>query len=183
MLIFLDYIITSSSQTYVVYFNITKVFDTISHDILLNKLWSIGITGVLWAWFKDYLTYHFQSVCINNNYSDLLPGVPQGSIIGPLLFIIYISSYINQILQLLKFADDTKCFKHICAHTNSNILQENVSALFTWSKDTDLNFNLKKFVHLSFKRKLETTYTISDITIPRSDSHKDLGLVLSDNLS
>ena len=188
MLIFLDYIINSSSQTDVVYFDISKAFDTVSHDILLNKLWSIGITGVLWAWFKDYLTYRFQSVCINNSYSDLLPvlsGVPQGSILGPLLFIIYINnmtSYINQI-QLLKFADDTKCFKHICTLTDSEVLQENVIALLTWSKDTDLNFNLKKFVHLSFKRKLETTYTISDITIPRNDSHKDLGLVLSDNLS
>jgi len=73
--------------------------------------------------------------------------------------------------------------KHICTLTDSVILQENVIALFTWSRDTDLNFNLKKFVHLLFKRKLETTYTISDITISRNDSHKDLGLALSDNLS
>jgi len=92
------------------------------------------------------------------------------------------TSYINQI-QLLKFADDTKCFKHICTLTDSEILQENLIAIFTWSRDIDLNFNLKKFVHLSFNRKLETTYTTSDITIPRNDSHKDLGFVLSDNLS
>jgi len=91
------------------------------------------------------------------------------------------TSYINQI-QLLKFVDDTKCFKQICTLTDSEILKENVIALFTWSRDTDLNFNIKNFVHLSFKRKLETTYTISDITIPCNNSHKDLGLELSDNL-
>ena len=52
----------------------------------------------------------------------------------------------------------------------------------TWSRDSDLDFNLKKFVHLSFKSKLDTTYTISDTRIPHSDSHKDLGLILSEDL-
>ena len=188
MLIFLDYIINSPSQTDVVYFDISKAFDTVSHAILLNKLWSAGITGTLWAWFREYLTDRYQRVCINNCYSDLLPvlsGVPQGSILGPVLFLIYINdmtSYIHQ-SQLLNFADDTKCFMHICTTSDYIALQEDIIALFTWSRETDLNFNLKKFVHLSFKCKLETTYTISDITIPHNDSHKDLGLILSENLS
>ena len=82
-----------------------------------------------------------------------------------------------------KFADDTKCFMHICTTSDYIALQEDIIALFTWSRETDLNFNLKKFVHLLFKCKLETTYTISDITIPHNDSHKDLGLILSENLS
>ena len=66
------------------YFDISKAFDTVSHSILLNKLWAIGITGVLWTWFKDYLSNRFQRVSINNHFSDLLPvvsGVPQGSIL------------------------------------------------------------------------------------------------------
>ena len=172
MLIFLDQIINSPQQTDVIYLDISKAFDTVSHSILLNKLWSIGITGTLWTWFKDYLSNRYQRVTINNSYSDLLPvnsGVPQGSILGPLLFLVYIndmSSYIHH-SQLLKFADDTKCFRHISTLSDHNALQEDITAVFTWSRDSDLDFNLKKFIHLSFKSKLDTTYTISDICIPR----------------
>ena len=72
MLIFLDHIINSPLQSDVIYFDISKAFDTVSHSILLNKLWSISITGVLWTWFKCYLTNRYQRVAINNCSSDLL---------------------------------------------------------------------------------------------------------------
>ena len=154
MLIFTNHIINSPLQTDVIYLDISKAFDTVSHCILLTKLWSVGITGTMWSWFKSYLSAHYQRVSINNFYSDLLPvgsGVLQGSILGPLLFLVFIndmSSYIHQ-SHLLKFADDTK-------------------------------FNLKKFVHLSFKHKFDATYNMSDKPIPQVDHHKDLGLLLSD---
>ena len=105
-------------------------------------------------------------------------------ILGPLLFLVYIndmSSYVHH-SHFLKFADDTKCFLHISTLSDYCALQEDITALFTWSRDSDLDFNLKKFVHLSFKSKLDTTYTISDTRIPHSDSHKDLGLILSEDL-
>ena len=194
MLIFLDQIINSPSQTDVIYFDISKAFNTVSHSILLNKLWSIGITGTLWSWFKEYLSNRYQKVIINNSFSDSLPvvsGVPQGSILGP-LFLVYIndmSSYINH-SQFLKFANDTKCFLHINTlsdHINTLsdhiTLQEDITAVFTWSQDFNMDFNVKKFIHLSFKSKLNTIYTISDTCIPRSDSHKNLGITLSVDLS
>ena len=196
MLIFVDQIINSPLQTDVIYFDIIIAFDTVWHGILLKKLWSIGITNTLWSWFKDYLSNRYQRVTINNSYSDPLPvvsGVPQGSILGPLLFIVYIndmSSYINHMYsQYLKFADDTKCFLHINTLSDHIALQEDITSIFTWSLalDSDMDFNFKKFIHLSFKSKLDTThiiiYTISDTRIPRSDSHKDLGITLSVDLS
>ena len=175
LLIFIDQIVNSPLQTDIIYLDISKAFDTVSHGILLEKLWSIGITGVLWSWFKNYLTNRYERVSIKNCYSELLPvvlGVPQGSILGPLLFLVYIndmSSYIQH-SQILKFADDTKCFNHISSISDQNILQEDIDALFTWSRDSDLNFNLKKFVRLSFKSKFNTTYTMSDTCIPCMDS-------------
>ena len=72
MIIFLDQIINSLLQTDVIYFDTSKAFDTVSHSILLNKLWSIGITGVLWTWFRDYLSNCYQTVTINNYYSNVL---------------------------------------------------------------------------------------------------------------
>jgi len=91
------------------------------------------------------------------------------------------SSYIHQ-SQLPKFADDTKYFHHIGTVSDHNVLQEDITALFTWSRNSDLNFNLSKFVLLSFKCKLDTTYTMSNTCIPCTNSHKDLGLILSEDL-
>ena len=123
-------------------------------------------------------------VTINNCYSNLLPvvsGVLQGSILGPLLFLVYIndmSSYIHH-SQFLKFADDTKInvfFLLVLCLTTVPCRKMSLLYLPAWSW---VDFNFKKFVHLSFKCKLDTS---SDRRIPRYDSHKDLGLILSEDL-
>jgi len=89
----------------------------------------------------------------------------------------------NAQCHILKFADDAKCFSHIKSLSDQNVLQESITAFFVWSRDNNLNFNIKKFIHLSFKQKLLTTYSMSDSIIPHVDSHKDLGITLSEDLS
>ena len=90
--------------------------------------------------------------------------------------------YIHHSLLLI-FADDTKCLKHIHTITNHNTLQGDINSLFTWCQDSDSNFSLKKCVHLSFKHNTDTIYTLPDITIPGNMCLKDLGIILSSDLS
>jgi len=79
--------------------------------------------------------------------------------------------------------DDAKCFIHIKSLSDQNALQECITALFVWSQDNELNFNIKKFIHLSFKRKFLTTYLMSNSIIPHVDSHRDLGITVSEDLN
>ena len=103
-----------------------------------SKLWSIRITDKLWTWFQSYLSDHRQFVSINNCSSDPLSvksGVPQGSIVGPLLFVIYINDLSSSIMysNLFKFADKVKYYKAIHNFQDSQGLQRNVDSLSQWS--------------------------------------------------
>ena len=148
----------------------------------------MGISGNLWLWFKSYLFNRQQCVKINNKYSHLLPvlsGIPQGSILGPLLFLIYVNDipgYVSNSLLYL-FADDTKCLKTISDPADSVQLQNDINSLSYWSKQWSLLFNPTKIVQISFKSTLQTSYTIGTSSITKVESHKDLGITLSSNLT
>ena len=121
-----SFISSSKDEIDVIYVDFRKTFDSVPHNELLVKLWNMGITGILWKWFESYLSNRSQCVSINNSLSNCLPvlsGVPQGSILGPLLFLVYINDLPSVISSsnTFIFADDTKCFKTIktksCRHT------------------------------------------------------------------
>ena len=110
-----------------IYLDLSKAFDTLDHDILLHKLSYYGITGVAIDLFTSYLTNRKQYVEFNNKrsvYADITVGVPQGSILGPLLFIIYINDILfsSDIFKFIMYADDTTLFATIkCTDENRQI--------------------------------------------------------------
>ena len=157
------------------------------HNQLLLKLNRLGISGNLWLWFKFYLLHCQQCVKINNQFSDFLPvlsGIPQGSILGPLLFLVYINDLPDHVLTsiLLLFADDTKCFKTITDINDSLDLQNDVDNLDGWSINSDILFTLSKILFMSFKPHLQTSYSIGNNVISKVSTHRDLGIFISSDL-
>ena len=170
------------------YLDISKAFDSICHTHLLQKLSMFNISGNLWLWFKNYLTNRFQFVSINNSYSHLLPvlsGVPQGSILGPLLFILYMNDLPDAIRwsRTLLFADDTKCFKYIKSPDDEQSFQNDLQNLASWGATSHLSFNPSKSIHMSFNQNIPTSYNIRGNPINTTHSHRDLGVIISDNLN
>ena len=128
MLLYFDDLCTDRKQTDSIYLDFSKAFDSVSHTQLLMKLRSAGIIGGVWSWLRSYLSGRSQCVLVNNCLSQPLPvksGVPQGSILGLLLFIVYVNDLSERVnySTIFKFADDLKCFKTICSITDSTQLQ------------------------------------------------------------
>ena len=135
-----------------IFVDLQKAFDTVDHKILLHKLEYYGIRGVCNDWFKSYLSDRKQFVSINGYNSDLMPvdcGVPQGSVLGPLLFLIYIND-LHKAIQYCKvhhFADDTNLF-----HTSKSV--KNLNKQSTMIRNTWM-IGWVQIKFLSMKRRLK----------------------------
>lgn len=177
------------SSTDVIYLDIKKAFDSVSHSKLLYKLWSFGITGRLWSWFQAYLSNRSQMVVINGAQSGILPvtsGVPQGSVLGPLLFLIFINDLPQSLVSVvpLIFADDTKCIQSVYSSFDEASLQKDLNSLHAWSENNMLCFNTLKSYHMRFPSSPESVlYYLNNQAITTRDQVRDLGVWFSNDLS
>ena len=157
---------------------------------LLSKLSHYGINGLIYDWIKDFLLYRKQHVVLGNAYSSLcnvLSGVPQGSILGPLLFIIYINDLPTSISSKIRlYADDVILYRVILSSEDAIILQQDLNKLVSWAATWLMSLNLDKCEHLlvtNKKQPLSFTYMIKDHLIRKVTSAKYLGVTITHNLS
>ena len=176
-----------------VFVDLQKAFDTVDHQILLAKLNHYGICGVSNDWFKSYLSNHSQYVSINGYKSGLAAincGVPQGSVLGPLLFLLYIND-LNQAIKFCKvhhFADDTNlCLSNSIKKLNK-LINADLKCLANWLNANKISLNVKKTEMVIFKykqKKSECDLKIKSCgeRLYPTESIKYLGVKIDTNLS
>ena len=182
----------SNDQVDAIYLDFSKAFDKVDHQILLQKLEYHGISGKILTWIQTFLTNRFQAVRVNgmlSTFTKVTSGVPQGSVLGPLLFIIMMfdidatlcHSYISS------FADDTRLWKATSDSTSCKALQDDLDSTNDWAKRNNMSFNNKKFEHITYRRAPHdqpSSYTTSEGSLIQTKEHvRDLGVSMSNDLS
>ena len=190
------------NETDVIYLDFSKAFDKVDHQILFRKLSNIGISGNLLAWLQNFLTDRNQTVVVDGVLSYValvLSGVPQGTVLGPLLFLIYINDISNclHFSEISCFADDSRIFKSISYTHDTQLLQKDLFNISSWSISNNMKLHDDKFVYMNFNIRpnkfplanlpFYSSYfqykTSTGNILEQSDTVTDLGVILSDNLS
>ena len=138
-------ILDSGAPIDTIYLDFRKAFDTVPHQRLLAKLEAYGITGNTLGWIRNFLLERRQRVVVNGKLSAwalILSGIPQGSVLGPILFVIFINDLPDVVTSMVQiFADDTKLFHSVHSPQHHVQLQNDLDNLVEWSQKWQLGFN------------------------------------------
>ena len=179
-------------STAALFLDLSKAFDRVPHGKLLCSLSSVGVSGPLLQWFQSYLSDRSQRVVLNGHSSSALSvksGVPQGSILGPLLFIVYIDSLAHVNLSpgtsIVLYADDILLYRTLSTYKDNALLQSDVNTISSWIATSGLALNPSKSTLLVISRqrvKPVVALQILSTPVPLSDSVKYLGVTLTSDL-
>lgn len=180
-----------SSQVDVAYIDFKKAFDSIDHAILMDKLKKLNLNKALIDWLLSYISKRSYRVLFNHHISNpyiATSGVPQGSHLGPLLFIIFINdiTLVPKNSSLLIYADDVKIFRSIKNLSDSALLQQDITALNNWATLNNLPFNIPKckIMTLYFGHTyIQNNYTILTSTLKRETKIRDLGIIYNNRFN
>ena len=183
--------VQSRSQTAVIYIDFAKAFDVVSHKKLFARLFSYGVRGSVLLWIENFFAERTHQTKVGTCLSDplaLTSGVVQGSGIGPIAFLVYI----NELAVILKkfgikiklFADDVKLYVQIMNDTHITQLQQAIDALVCWANEWQLSISVSKCCVLNVgKATRSTCFNIDGISLPVVSSTRDLGVIVSHDLS
>ena len=184
-------IIAEGKVVDVIYFDFAKAFDSVPHKRLLHKLKSFGIYGNVYNWIKAFLLGRKQFVSVNGvsyDIAEVLSGVPQGTVLGPILFVMYINDLLDQVeSDGVLYADDTKIFKTIMSKEDAYSLQSDIDKLEEWSTLWLMKFHpgkchvltLGKFSDIQYAHN----YKVCGNSIEHVSVEKDLGVHIDEELS
>lgn len=171
----------------IIYLDFRKAFDIVPHKRLIDKVNAHGITGNTKKWIENWLLDRKQRVVINGKESSwckVNSGVPQGSVLGPILFIIYINDIDEGIeCKISKFADDTKIMNKVTSTENYQKLQNDINTLVDWADKWQMEFNIEKckVLHVG-SNNVHKDYTMKNSVLSTTENEKDLGVTMSSDL-
>ena len=183
-----------------IYLDYSKAFDRVDHKLLLQKLSIYKFHPILIRWIASFLTDRFQKVVLNGVHSNgerVISGVPQGTVLGPVLFIIFINDLEKNISSTIRFfADDTRVSRKICSMSDVCLLQRDLDRVCEWSIENNMQLHESKFQLMSHRYSPvsifeelpffveQNSYLASgNVTLYPSSELRDLGLAVSSNLS